>query len=109
MIAKLLRRFLYGAGVQWWRNITGVPVHYRVQYAHDYGTSARWYLLRTLRLAIDGHRCTAIINQRRCDMITTLQVHHTSYQFKGASGVSGFLAELSGLRTLCDRHHTKDS
>ena len=109
MIAELLRRLLYGTGVQWWRSITGVQVHYRAQYSHDYMHGARWYALRTVRLMIDGHRCTHRTNLRRCDAITTLQVHHTSYTFKSAPGVGGFLAELSSLRTLCDHHHTKDS
>ena len=109
MITELLRRLIYGAWVQLGRRATGVQVHYRVQYAHDYGTSARWYLLRNLRLMIDGYRCTQRINLRRCDATTALQVHHTTYQWKGAPGLSGFLAELSSLRTLCDYHHTKDS
>ena len=109
MMQELLRRILYGAGVQALRRATGMKVHYRVQYAHDYTHGARWYLLRTLRLIIDGGRCTALINRRRCNATRTLQVHHTTYQWKGAPGVGGFLAELSSLRTLCDHHHTKDS
>ena len=89
MIAELIRRLIYGAGVQGLRRATGMKVHYRAQYAHDYTHGARWYLLRTVRLLIDGHRCTAYINRRRCDATTTLQVHHTSYTFKGAPGVDG--------------------
>lgn len=111
MMQELIRRILYGAGVQAVRRATGMKVHYRVQYAHDYGTSARWYLLRRLRLAIDGHRCTAIDAETggRCHATTTLQAHHTSYAFKGAAGLSGFLAELSSLRVLCDKHHSKET
>jgi len=109
MIQELIRRLIYGAGVQGLRRATGMRVHYRAAYSHDYMHGARWYALRTLRLIIDGHRCTHRINLRRCDATTTLQVHHTSYTFKGSPGVGGFLAELSSLRTLCDHHHTKDS
>ena len=109
MIAELLRRLVYSAWVQLGRNATGMQVHYRARYSHDYMHGARWYALRNLRLVIDGHRCTHRINLRRCDAMTTLQVHHTSYTFKSAPGVGGFLAELSSLRTLCDHHHTKDS
>lgn len=109
MIEELLRRWVYGVGVQWWRARTGVRVHYRVQYGHDYLTGARWYALRTLRLMVDGHQCTHRVNLRRCSETTRLQVHHTTYQHKGASGVHGFLLELGSLRTLCDYHHDKDT
>lgn len=109
MIAELLRRFFYSAGVQALRRATGMQVHWRARYAHDYMHSPRWYALRTLRTLIDGGRCTHRINLRRCDATTTLQVHHTTYQWKDAPGLSGFLAELSSLRTLCDAHHDKDT
>lgn len=109
MIIELIRRFLYVRFVQGVRALLGIDVHYRVQYSHDYGMSARWYLLRTLRLMIDGHRCTYRINRRRCEAHTRLQVHHLSYAHKGAPGIDGMLAELSDLRTLCDFHHTKES
>lgn len=109
MISELLKRLVYGALVQGARRATGMQVHYRAAYSHDYMHSARWYALRNARLIIDGHRCTHRINLRRCDAMTTLQVHHTSYAFKSASGIGGFLAELSSLRTLCDAHHDKDT
>lgn len=109
MIGELVRRWLYGAGVQWWRKRTGVQVHHRAQYGHDYLTGARWYGLRTVRLMVDGHRCTHRVNLRRCEETTRLQVHHTTYQFKGAPGLGGWLAELASLRTLCDAHHDKDT
>lgn len=109
MIGELVRRLLYMLGVQGLRRVTGVQVHWRARYAHDYMHSPRWYALRTLRLVIDGHRCTHRTNLRRCTMHTTLQVHHTSYQFKGSPGLSGFLAELSSLRVLCDAHHNRDT
>ncbi len=106
MITEFIKRFLYVRFVQAARSMLGVDVHYRIQYSHDYGLSARWYALRTLRFIIDGHRCTyRQFNMRRCDATTKLQVHHTSYSNKGKS----FIAELMDLRTLCDHHHTKES
>lgn len=107
-LIELIKRWLYVRLVGTVRSLTGVRVHYRAEY-QDYLQSPRWYILRTLRLAIDGHRCTHRVNLRRCDKRTTLQIHHTSYLHKGAPGVSGMLAELSDLRTLCDYHHTKES
>lgn len=106
---EFLRRVLYGAGVKALRKATGMQIHYRAAYGHDYMHSARWYALRNARLIIDGHRCTHRINLRRCDAMTTLQVHHTSYAHKGAAGLQGFLLELASLRTLCDAHHSRDT
>lgn len=108
MIAELIKRWFYIRLVQGARSLTGMRVHYRAEY-QDYLHSPRWYLLRTLRIAIDGGRCTHRTNLRRCEKHTTLQVHHTSYAHKGAPGLGGMLAELNDLRTLCDYHHSKDS
>lgn len=109
MLRELAKRALYGWGVQWLRARLGVQVHYRAAYGHDYLHGARWYALRNLRLLVDGHRCTHRINLRRCDAMTTLQVHHTHYGYKGATGLQGFLLELASLRTLCDAHHSQDT
>lgn len=107
-LTELIKRFLYVRLVQGVRSATGVRVHYRAAY-QDYLQSPRWYILRQLRLMLDGHRCTQRINLRRCNARTHLQIHHTSYLHKGAPGISGLLGELMDLRTLCDAHHSKES
>jgi hypothetical protein len=102
--------------VQAARSMLGVDVHYRSRY-QEYLQGPRWFLLRHLRLAIDGHRCTYTEyynqRQRRCTAITDLQVHHPTYKNMGlrknASGIAGMWSELMDLRTLCDAHHTKES
>lgn len=107
-LTELAKRFVYARLVQGARQVTGIRVHYRAQY-QDYLQSPRWYILRSLRLLIDGNRCTHRVNLRRCNRTTSLQVHHTSYAHKGEPGIGGLLAELIDLRTLCDYHHTKES
>lgn len=111
MLTELIRRWLYVRLVGTVRSLTGVRVHYRAVYSHDYMYGARWYMLRNLRLMIDGHRCTHRVNLRRCDKRTSLQVHHPNYANMGlrAPGAKSFLAELLTCRTLCDYHHTKES
>lgn len=109
MILEFIRRFIYGALVDGARQLTGVRIHHKAQYSHDYLHSARWYALRNIRLAMDGWQCTHYTNRRRCTMHTTLQMHHVSYRYRGAPGVDGFVNELLDLRTLCDAHHGKDS
>lgn len=68
----------------------------RAQLAYQqYLRSPRWWLLRRLRLWLDGNRC------RLCGSQRGLQAHHRSYEYKGKS----FLRELGDLTTLCPRCH----
>jgi hypothetical protein len=55
----------------------------------------RW-LVRPLRLALDGHRCATCHGRRR------LQVHHASYKHRGAWQ---FWLEVADTITLCDACH----
>jgi hypothetical protein len=110
MIAELLRRWIYVTGVRMVRSMTGVKPHYKAVYAHDYMQSPRWYLMRQIRLRIDGHRCKAIVYPEdgqpyRCRMRMTLQIHHRTYRNKGKS----FIGELFDCETRCDAHHSRDS
>lgn len=66
----------------------------QVEYRH-YLNSPRWRILRWLRLRLDGHRC------RMCGSSERLEVHHRSYDWRGAF----WLWELLDLTTLCRRHH----
>jgi len=63
---------------------------------HAYLRSPRWWILRRVRLWIDGHRC------RMCGGRTALQVHHRDYANKGKS----WLGELFDLTTVCDSCHS---
>lgn len=104
MIRELLKRWIYHTGVHWLQGASGMKPHYKAQYSL-YLQGPRWYLLRNIRLYIDGYQCT----YPGCTMRKTLQVHHTSYAHKGAPGVTGFVNELLSLQTLCDEHHSKDT
>ena len=78
--------------------ITFVPAHSPAQaeyrkYLHGW----RWWILRRLRLRIDGRRC------RMCGADDALQVHHSMYTHRGGS----WLGELLDLITVCDECHSK--
>jgi len=104
-LTELIKRWLYVRLVGTVRSLTGVRVHYRAVYSHDYMYGARWYMLRNLRLMIDGHRCTYVGTDGRCTALRGLDVHHTTYLRAENPGIGGMLAELSDLRTLCRKHH----
>jgi hypothetical protein len=110
MIAELFRRWLYVSGVRTVRKMSGAKVHYATIYRNEYLQGPRWYLMRQIRLWLDGHRGKALVYPEhgqpyRCGMRTTLQIHHKSYQHKGKS----FIGELFDCETRCDAHHSKDS
>lgn len=106
MIAELFRRWLYVSGVRTVRKMSGARVHRSTIYRNEYLQSPRWYLLRTVRLWLDGYRCTFVMGDSgRCHMRTTLQIHHKSYRHKGKS----FIGELFDCETRCDAHHSKES
>ena len=63
----------------------------------QYLNSYRWrYLIRPLRLMIDGHRCCTCHASRR------LHVHHASYKHRGSPA---FWLEVRDCVTLCRACH----
>lgn len=106
MIAELFRRWVYVSGVRTVRKLSGAKVHHATIYRNEYLHSPRWYLLRTVRLWLDGNRCTfSFPDGNRCHMQMTLQIHHRSYRHKGKA----FFGELFDCETRCDAHHSKES
>jgi hypothetical protein len=61
-----------------------------------YLKSWRWWILRRLRLWMDGRRC------RMCGAAERLQVHHRDYLHRGRS----WLGELFDLTTCCASCHS---
>jgi 5-methylcytosine-specific restriction endonuclease McrA len=78
---------------------TFVPAHAPLSPAQmayrRYLTGWRWWILRRLRLRIDGRRC------RICNEGEPLQMHHRGYEHAGRS----WWGELSDLTALCPACH----
>jgi hypothetical protein len=60
-----------------------------------YLKSWRWWVLRRVRLWMDGNRC------RMCGSAERLQVHHRDYLHRGKA----WLGELFDLTTVCNSCH----
>lgn len=95
----MIKNILYYFATKVLRDILNIRLSPRQQYSQEYLLSPRWMALRYLRRTLDGWQC------QRCGRMKSLQTHHTTYKFRGAPGLSGFVAELFSLKTLCNRCH----